>query len=72
MASVMPTTEQALSFAVDAIRRSDIERGRAALTWVLQREPDNVVAWLWLSDCVQDTRVREECLRRLSALDPFK
>jgi hypothetical protein len=68
----MSTTEQTLAFAVEAIKRSEMAKGKAALARVLQQEPDNVVAWLWLSDCLEQPEARRECLRRVSALNPFK
>ena len=67
----MPTCEQALDFAVSAIKRADSNKGQAALAWVLQREPKNVVAWLWLAECAPDMQVRQECLARVSELNPF-
>ena len=68
----MSTTEQTLAFAVEAIRRADMAKGKAALARVLQKEPDNVVAWLWMSDCLEQPEAKQECLRRVSALNPFK
>ncbi len=67
----MPTTEQALDFAVTAIKRGERGKGQAALAWVLEREPKNVVAWLWMAECAPDPQVRQECLARVSALNPF-
>jgi Tfp pilus assembly protein PilF len=72
MATVpMPTCEQALNYAVGAIKRGDARKGRAALGWVLQREPQNIVAWLWMAECYQEGETRQECLRRVAALNPF-
>ena len=67
----MPSCEQALDFAVSAIKRGDATKGQAALAWVLKREPNNVVAWLWLAECSPDVQVRQECLARVSELNPF-
>ena len=72
MATVpMPTCEQALDYAVSAIKRGDPGKGKAALSWVLQREPNNIVAWTWLAECLQEGQGKQECLRRLSELNPF-
>ena len=68
----MSTTEQTRAFAVEAIRRAETGKGKAALAWVLQKEPDNVVAWLWMSDCLEQPEAKQECFRRVSALNPFK
>jgi hypothetical protein len=67
----IPTSEQALDFAVSAIKRGDSSRGQAALAWVLQREPSNVVAWLWMAECLPDSDAKQECLSRVTALSPF-
>ncbi len=71
MTSANPTSEQALDFAVTAIKRGTRTRGRAALAWVLQREPSNVVAWLWMAECLPESDAKQECLRRVTALSPF-
>lgn len=66
-----PTSEQALDYAVSAIKRGDASRGQAALAWVLQREPSNVVAWLWMAEVLPDGSAKQECLQRVTALSPF-
>jgi len=71
MTSANPTSEQALDYAVSAIKRGDSSRGQAALAWVLQREPSNVVAWLWMAECLPESAAKQECLRRVTALSPF-
>jgi Tfp pilus assembly protein PilF len=71
MTSANPTSEQALDYAVSAIKRGDSSRGQAALAWVLQREPSNVVAWLWMAECLPESDAKQECLRRVTALSPF-
>ena len=68
----VPTTEEALDFAARSIQRSELETGKAALRWVLRREPENVAAWLWLKKCVeQDQFKQEEVIQRVSALNPL-
>jgi Tfp pilus assembly protein PilF len=71
MTSANPTSEQALGYAVSAIKRGDSSRGQAALACVLQREPSNVVAWLWMAECLPESDAKQECLRRVTALSPF-
>lgn len=66
-----PTSDQALDYAVSAIKRGDSSRGQAALAWVLQREPSNVVAWLWMAECLPESEAKQDCLRRVTALSPF-
>ncbi len=62
------TLDQALEFAVGAIAEGDPGRGRAALTWVLERDPANSAAWIWMACCVTDESERQECYRRASSL----
>ncbi len=71
MTAVMPTTDQALEFAVRSIQKADVETGRAALRWVLKREPTNVSAWLWLTRCVEDQVFRSQCVDQVATLNPF-
>ncbi len=54
----------ALEFATNAIEGGDLKRGKAALNWVLQREPDNATAWFWMACCVEDENQKQECYRR--------
>jgi len=68
----IPSTDEALEFAVRSIRRADLETGQAALRWVLRREPENVSAWLWLKKCIEsNTALNHEVLSRVSALNPM-
>ncbi len=71
MAAAMPTTDQALEFAVRSIQKADVETGRAALNWVLKREPTNVSAWLWLTRCVEDQVFQSKCVNQVATLNPF-
>jgi hypothetical protein len=68
----IPTTEEALAFAARSIQKSELETGKAALRWVLRREPENVSAWLWLKKCVEQDQVQhQDVLQRVSALNPL-
>jgi hypothetical protein len=71
MAAAIPTTDQALEFAVRSILKADVETGRAALRWVLKREPTNVSAWLWLTRCVDDQAFLSQCVDQVATLNPF-
>ena len=64
---VTPNVEEALEFAIDAIDRGDINLGGAALDWVLQREPKNQVAWLWMACTVPDEQAKRNCYTRISS-----
>jgi hypothetical protein len=71
MAAALPTTDQALEFAVRSIQKADVETGREALKWVLRREPTNVSAWLWLTRCVEDQVFQTRCVAQVATLNPF-
>jgi Tfp pilus assembly protein PilF len=61
-----PTVEEALEFAIQAIDRGDVKLGNAALDWVLQREPNNPIAWLWMACCVTGEEAKRGCYARIS------
>jgi hypothetical protein len=67
----IPTTDEALSFAVETIHRGDLDSGRKVLGWVLQNDPGNVVAWTWMTRCTDDINALRECQRRIDSLNPF-
>jgi hypothetical protein len=66
-ASETPSVEEAIEFAVQAIDRGDFKLGNAALDWVLQREPENPIAWLWMACCVSDEEAKRTCYSRISS-----
>jgi hypothetical protein len=66
----MPTIEQALEFAVTAINRGDTSRGREVLSWVLQEDPDNAIALLWMPACLTAEQQKAACYRKLSRINP--
>ena len=49
-----PDIEEALELAVDAIDRGDISLGSDILEWVLQNEPTNTHALLWMAYTMVD------------------
>ena len=71
MAAAIPTTDEALEFAVRSIRRADVKTGKAALRWVLKREPTNVSAWLWLTRCAEDELFKARCEHQVMKLNPM-
>lgn len=66
MSADLTSVSQALDFAVGAIDRGQAKQAKAALGWVLQREPDNGLAWIWMAACVDDETAKQECYRRAS------
>lgn len=65
-ATETPTVDEAIQFAIDAIDRGDLKLGNAALGWVLQREPENSVAWLWMACTVPDEQAKRGCYSRIT------
>jgi len=63
-----PTIQEALDTAIQAVEGGDFQQGEAALSWVLQKDPENAVAWIWLAVCAPDDNAREACYRRVSAI----
>jgi hypothetical protein len=63
----VPTTDEALSYAIRAAKRKDLPNARAALSW----EPANVVAWLWMAECASSDGLRHQCMSQVASLDPF-
>jgi hypothetical protein len=61
--------KEALDGAANAIKRGDLATGNAGLRWVLKREPNNVLAWLWMSRCVESAEQKAECFNRVLAVD---
>jgi thioredoxin-like negative regulator of GroEL len=56
--------EEALAFAINAIDRGEINHGNAALAWVLQRDPRNQAAWLWMACTISDEQAKRDCYIR--------
>lgn len=65
-----PAIKETLDDAASAIKRGDIETGKTGLRWVFEREPDNVLAWLWMSRCTENADEKLECFNRVLAIDP--
>lgn len=64
------SVKETLDSAADSIKRGDIARGREGLERVLSKEPENVLAWLWMSRCVQGREQKLEYFRKVLELDP--
>jgi hypothetical protein len=59
-----------LQHAITAIRSGDKITGKRLLAQVLQAEPSNQAAWLWMSAVVDTDRERARCLERVLAINP--
>lgn len=62
--------QKKLQDGVDAARRGDRATGRRLLEEVVEQDPDNELAWIWLASCVNTLRERRECLERVLEINP--
>ena len=58
--------EEALAFAIKAIDCGEINHGNEAFAWVLQKEPRNHAAWLWMACTISDEQAKRDCYIRAS------
>jgi len=65
-----PESEALLEEAVAYVNAGKFERGRALLERVLEQDPKNDRAWVWLSGCVEDPRQRRICLQQALNANP--
>ena len=62
------TIEEALDIAVEAVNRGELGKGKAALSWILEQDPNNTTAWLWMACCVTDDSVKQDCYQKVSTI----
>ena len=60
----------ALELAIIAIRSGRREEGRQLLNLLIQENPNNEMAWLWMSSVVNNDEQRARCLYHVLAIDP--
>lgn len=65
-----PENEALLEEAIAHVNAGEIELGRAELERVLEQNPKNDRAWVWLSGCVEDPRQRRICLQQALNANP--
>ncbi len=63
-------SSHALQQAIDAIKAGDALSGKRLLVSVLQAEPYNEMAWLWMSSVYDADEQRRGCLERVLAINP--
>jgi Tfp pilus assembly protein PilF len=61
------TIEEGLEVAIAALQQDDFNRARSLLTQILQHDPRNADAWLWMAACVPDEKAKRDCYRRAEA-----
>jgi hypothetical protein len=63
-------SQHTLQQAIQAIQYGDRALGKRLLAQVLQANPKNVQAWLWMSEVTDTDEQRRECLERVAAIEP--
>jgi len=59
-----------LDLAIAAIRSGRGEEGRQLLNLLIQQNPNNEMAWLWMSEVVDTDEQRARCLYHVLAINP--
>ncbi len=59
-----------LELAIVAIRSGRREEGRQLLNLLIQQNPNNEMAWLWMSSVVNNDEQRARCLYHVLAINP--
>jgi hypothetical protein len=59
-----------LQHAIQLIKEGDTDRARQLLTQILDEDPGQEVAWLWMTSVVDNDEQRAYCLRRVLDLNP--
>ena len=56
--------------AIHAIKSGDRANGQRLLAELVKSEPNNELAWLWLSVCFDDPHKKKFCLNRTLTINP--
>src|SRR5215510_703211 len=59
-----------LELAISAIRSGRKEEGRQLLNLLIQQNPNNEMAWVWMSSVVETDEQRARCLYHALAINP--
>ena len=63
-------TERLLAQGQDAARKGDKPAARSLLTQVVERDPHNELAWMWLSGVVEEPEEQQICLENVLVINP--
>jgi hypothetical protein len=63
-------SETLLKQAMAAVNAGELTHGRASLEKILESDPQNEWAWIWLSGCVGDPIQRRICLQQALKANP--
>jgi len=64
------TTQEKLTQAISLLKTGDKQAGRLLLAEVLQEDPENERAWLWMSSVVDPDDERRYCLEQVLHINP--
>lgn len=67
MGDVSVCTQQ----GIEAVRLGDPARGRGLLSQAVTQNPQDEMAWLWLSSVVDDNERQLDCLKRVLEINPY-
>jgi hypothetical protein len=62
--------ENELQQAIAALKAGEKARGRSMLVRIIQQQPKNELAWLWLYDFVDSDEQRRDCLKKVVGINP--
>jgi hypothetical protein len=65
-----PEMEQLLERAITHVNAGELDQGRSLLEKILEQDPKNDRAWVWLSGCVDDPMQRRICLQQALSANP--
>jgi hypothetical protein len=65
-----PEMEQLLERAINHVNAGELDQGRSLLEKILEQDPKNDRAWVWLSGCVDDPMQRRICLQQALSANP--
>jgi hypothetical protein len=66
----MSTINELLQEGIRAAKGGQVEKARRILKRVIEQEPHNEMAWLWLSSVVETDEQRMACLENVLAINP--
>jgi hypothetical protein len=62
--------QDTLSAGIQAARSGDRAQGRQLLQQVIDADPNNELAWMWMASCVTTLRERRDCLEQALLINP--
>lgn len=66
----MSTTNELLQEGIQAAKSGQVDKAHRILKQVVEREPRNEMAWLWLSGVLETDEQRMACLENVLAINP--